>query len=57
MQEGLVTDPVRLESLGAAGLAHPVLVLAEAALELVHLRIADEGEHMGCDPVEKPAIV
>src|SRR4051794_3436824 len=53
----LVLDAVRLERLRAAGLAHPVGVLGEVALEPRDLRVALEGEDVRRDPVEEPAIV
>src|SRR5437763_11914906 len=55
--ERLVLDPVRLECLGAAGLAHPVGVLAPRAFEPRRLAVALEGEDVRRNPVEEPAVV
>src|SRR5688572_13274597 len=53
----LVLDAVRLVGVGAELLAADGLVLAEVALEPAHLAVALEGEHVGGDAVEEPAVV
>ena len=53
----LVLDAVGLVGVGAQLLVAERLVLAEVALEPAHLRVALEGEHVGGDAVEEPAIV
>ncbi len=55
--EPLVADPVGLVGGGAELAVAERLVLAEVALEPAHDAVALEGEHVGGDPVEEPAIV
>ena len=53
----LVPDPVRLVGGGAELLVAERLVVAEVALEPADLAVALEGEDVGRDPVEEPAVV
>ena len=53
----LVLDAVRLVGVGAELLVAARLVLAEVALEPAHLAVALEGQHVGGDAVEEPAVV
>src|SRR5438067_1649646 len=55
--ERLVLHAMGLERLGAAGLDDPLCVLAPVALEPGDLRVALEGEDVGGDAVEEPAVV
>ena len=55
--EALVLDPVRLFGRRAQLLASEGLVVAHVALEEAHLRVPFEGEDVGRDSVEEPAVV
>src|SRR6185503_4866925 len=55
--ERLVLDAVWLERLGAARLLHPLDVVAPRALEPDRLGVSFEGEDVGRDAVEEPAVV
>src|SRR4029077_15263418 len=55
--ERLVLDAMRLERLGAAGLLHPLDVVAPRALEPRGLAVALEGEDVRRHAIEEPAIV
>src|SRR5215218_6216421 len=55
--ERLVLDAMWLERLGAARLADPLRVLLPRPLEPRRLRLALEGEDVGRDAVEEPAVV
>src|SRR6478672_8042706 len=53
----LVPDPVRLVRGGAELLPAERLVVADVALEEADLAVPLEGEDVGRDPVEEPAVV
>src|SRR4029078_7674630 len=53
----LVLDAGWLERLGAARLLHPLDVVAPRALEPDRLAVSFEGEDVGRDAVEEPAVV
>ena len=55
--EALVPDPVRLVRRGAQFLVPERLVVADVPLEEPDLAVALEGEDVGRDPVEEPAVV
>ena len=56
-REALVPDAVRLVGGGAQLLVAERLVVADVALEPADLAVALEGEDVGRDPVQEPAVV
>jgi hypothetical protein len=56
-REALVADPVRLVGGGAELLAPEGLVVGDVAQEEAHLAVALEGQNMGRDAVQEPAVV